>query len=220
MKKVAIFDVDGTLLNSTWMHAQAWKEALSDFGYKFEIAELSVHIGRGAQGLISDLIGSQSYRRIGKELTEKHQINFDRLGEAKPFPMVKELCTELKRRRKIILLASSALSETVEKHIRILSIEQLIDGRVSGSEVSKGKPAPDIFISAMNLVSDGPATPEDSIVVGDSIWDIEAARNAGIDSIGVLTGGASKELLKSAGAAEVYEDVAELYRNLDNSLLK
>lgn len=217
MKKVVIFDVDGTLLDSTWMHAQAWKEAFKDFGHNFEIAELNTHIGRGARGLITDFIGAREYERIGEELTKQHQVNFDKLGEAKPFPKVKELCMELKRRGKIIVLASSALKETVEKHIKLLSIRSLIDGEVSGSEVTEGKPAPDIFVIALNRMS---ASPKESVVVGDSIWDIEAARNAEIEAIAVLTGGISRELLEEAGAKEIYQDIAELYRNLDNSALR
>lgn len=217
MKKVIIFDIDGTLIDSTWMHAKAWQEAFRTHGYHFEISELLPHIGRGAKGLITDFIGAQGYEEMGEELTAEHESNFEQLGEGKPFPLVKELFAELKNRKKTILLASSATTQTVDRHIDLLSVKELIDGRVSGSQVSVGKPSPDIFIAALNLVS---ADPKMSVVVGDSIWDMEAANNAGIDLIGVLTGSVSREELEKAGAKEIYKDIAELYRNLDKSLLR
>lgn len=217
MKKTIIFDIDGTLIDSTRMHAEAWREAFKQFGYEFEVSELIGHIGRGDRGLIIDFIGAKEYERIGKEIAAKHQRAFERLGEAKPFPMVKELFSELKKRGKVIVLASSASKQTVEKHIKLLSVEKSIDGKVSGSDVTVGKPAPDIFKIALGMVS---AKPQESVVVGDSIWDVEAAKNAGIDSVAVLTGGVAPELLKKSGAKEIYEDIADLYENLDKSLLR
>jgi HAD superfamily hydrolase (TIGR01509 family) len=217
MKKTIIFDIDGTLIDSTRMHAEAWREAFRQFGYNFEVSELISHIGRGDRGLVIDFVGAKEYERIGKQIASKHQGTFAHLGEAKPFPMVKELFAELRRRGKTILLASSAARQTVEKHIRLLSVQDWIDGKVSGSDVTLGKPAPDIFHTALTMVS---AKPEESAVVGDSVWDVEAAKNAGIDSVAVLTGGVPAELLRKSGAKEIYRDIAELHRNLDKSLLR
>ncbi len=135
----------------------------------------------------------------------------------RPFPKVRELFERIKSDGLQIALASSAKEEELEQHKKNLKIADLLEAATSADDAEKSKPHPDIFQAALDGLDD--VEPEDAVVIGDSPFDIEAAGRAGIRTIAVLSGGFSEEKLRSAGAAEIYRDVADLLEHYESSLL-
>jgi len=141
----------------------------------------------------------------------------DYLPRVRPFPKVRELFERIKADGLAIALASSAKEEELERHKKNLRIEDLLEAATSADDAERSKPHPDIFQAALAGIGD--VTPEKAVVVGDTPYDAIAAAKAGMRTIGVLSGGFTEEALRSAGAVEIYEDVADLLKHYDESLL-
>jgi HAD superfamily hydrolase (TIGR01549 family) len=218
MPKAAIFDVDGTLLDSVDLHAMAWHEAMVRFGHDVSFEEVRSQIGKGGDQLIPVFLSNDEQLNHGKELDAWRSEHFKAkyLALVRPFSAVPDL---LKRSRDAglrIAIASSAKKDELEKYLDIAGIRKLTDEIVSSEDVDQSKPAPDIFVAVLKkLAIEG----RDAVAIGDTPYDAEAARKAEVRTIGVLCGGFAEDQLREAGCAEVYPGPAALLACFERSLL-
>jgi HAD superfamily hydrolase (TIGR01509 family) len=206
----AVFlDIDGTLMDTNYLHIEAWAQAFEEVGERPPRSRIHHEVGKGSDKLIPQFV--EDDQKAGR-VSELHGEYYAKLQErGHPLPGAKELVTSLVERGYEVWFATSAKPEELEHHMQELGAEDNIAGVVSSDEAEQSKPAPDIFGLALERAG---AAPEEAVVVGDSIWDIEAAKEAGVRVAAVMTGGAfSRAELEEAGAYAVYEDCTDLLNN-------
>jgi HAD superfamily hydrolase (TIGR01509 family) len=209
-----VFDVDGTLLDTNYLHVLAWSRALADQGLRVPMSVIHSLIGMGSDKLIEHLVPGHE----PSELDEGHSRHYSELrGEIRAFDGAAELLKTVAGRGATVILGTSAKSDELEAMLATLAAGDAISHVVSSGDVESTKPDPDIFATA--LERSGLAV-EDLVVVGDSVWDVEAALRLGLRCVTVRTGGIAAEALRRAGALAVYDDVAALLAELDRSPLR
>ncbi len=220
MAKAIIFDIDGTLLDSVDLHAQAWQEAFHHFGHDIPFDQIRSQIGKGGDQLLPVFLSEAELKERGKELEKYRGDLFKRkyLSQVKPFPCVRELFQKVKGEGQKIALASSAKSDELKKFEEIANIEDLVEVETSSADAKRSKPHPDIFEAALDRLGDG-VRPDDAIVVGDSPHDAEAAKRAGLRTVGVLCGGFPEKDLRSAGCIAIYDGPEELLNRYEETPL-
>jgi HAD superfamily hydrolase (TIGR01509 family) len=206
MAKIVVLDVDGTLMDTNYLHVEAWARAFEEVGRRVPRVELHKQIGKGSDLLIGEFVEDGE---TTEKIDELHSEFYGELQEhGHPLPGAKELIPSLLERGYEVWFVTSAKDEELEHHMGELEAEGRISGVVNSSAVENSKPAPDIF--ELTLEKAG-SSADETIAVGDAVWDVEAADKAGIRTVAVLTGGAfSEQELKEAGAVEVYKDCAAL----------
>jgi HAD superfamily hydrolase (TIGR01509 family) len=219
MIEAVIFDIDGTLVDSVDLHAQAWQHTLRQFGYDFPFERVRSQIGKGGDQLLPALLPADVVERQGKEIEDYRSVLFKRefLPRVRAFPAVRELFERIKAADKRIALASSAKGDELETYKKIANIADLIDEETSSDDAEKSKPHPDIFEAALGRL--GQVSPERVMVIGDTPYDAEAAGKAGLRTIGVLCGGFPEADLRAAGCIAIYRDPADLLARYDTSPL-
>lgn len=219
MPQAVIFDIDGTLVDSVDLHAEAWVKAFEKFGYSATHDQMRNQIGKGGEFILPDFLSDAEIEKDGDAITHYRKTYFHEnlLQHVKPFPKVTELFQRLKGDGIRIALASSAQPETAEHYEKLLGVTDLIDGLTCKGDVDKAKPDPDIFIAALEKLGGMPAT--EAIVVGDSPYDAQAANKIKLSTVGVLCGGFSQEVLQDAGCIAIYQDPADLLEHYDQSPL-
>ncbi len=215
----AIFDIDGTLLDSVDFHAEAWRQAFLHFGRDIPFADLRSQIGKGGDQLLPVFLSEREVALVGKviEKTRGDLFKRDFLPRVKPFPGVRPLFERIRRDGIKIALASSSKQDEVAHYAKLLDIEDLIEAGTSTDDAKKSKPHPDIFEAALEKL--GNPSAKKCVVLGDTPYDAEAAQKAGIKTIGVLCGGFPEEDLKKAGAVAIFRDPEDLLRRYDESPL-
>lgn len=216
-KRAILFDIDGTLIDSNDAHVDAWQQAFTAEGYAFSRAEIHGQVGKGGDNLVPSLLPEASpeiQERIAR--AEGDIYKRDYLPRVEPLAGAKMALKTLVERGHTIVLASSASRPEVDHYIGLLDAEGLLSGTTSKDDVARSKPCPDIFTAALEQTG---GKPESVVVVGDTPYDILAARRAGIDAIAVLSGGFEEQELLSCGPLAIYRDVAELIANYDSSPL-
>jgi HAD superfamily hydrolase (TIGR01509 family) len=204
--KVVVLDVDGTLMDSNYLHVEAWARAFEEVGHRVPRVQLHRQVGKGSKLLIREFVEDEEKVEKISELHSEFYADMQRHGH--PLPGAKELIPSLVERGYEVWFVTSAKDEELEHHMGELDVEDVIHGVVNSSAVDNAKPAPDIF--ELTLEKAG-ASPDETVAVGDAVWDVESAKAAGIRTVAVLTGGAfSRQELEEAGAAEVYQDCAAL----------
>jgi HAD superfamily hydrolase (TIGR01549 family) len=207
-----LLDVDGTLVDSGYIHALAWRRAFVEHGYDVPTAWVHAMIGAGSDVLMKELIGEER-----DDVHETRRRHFDELkGEIRPFDRCADLIRAIHDAGAKAFLATSSEKENLETLLEAIDADDAIDGYVSAGDVEDAKPDPDVFVAAMEKAG---ADPSSAIAVGDTVWDIEAAADAGLKCVCVLTGGIGRLELEEAGAVAVYRDVADLLEHLDESPL-
>jgi len=210
--RAVIFDIDGTLVDSVDLHAQAWQEAFRDFGHEIDYGAIRRQIGKGGDQLMPVFLSEEELRAKGEAL-EKHRTAIFKekyLPRVTSFPGVRALFERLRGDGKQIVLASSAKKDEIEIYKRIADIADLVSAEVSADDVAKSKPHPDVFESALSKLRGIGA--DQAVAVGDSPYDAEAAAKARLRTIGVLCGGFPERDLRQAGCAAIAQDPAELLR--------
>ncbi|HEX4505698.1 MAG TPA: HAD family hydrolase [Alphaproteobacteria bacterium] len=206
----AIFDVDGTLIDSVDFHAQAWAEAFAEFGVTAPFEKVRRQIGKGGDKLMPVFLSPAQLKDFGEELDAFRGGHFKRkyLAQLRPFAGVRALFERLTADGIRIALASSAKPDELEVYKRIAQIEDLLDAQTSAEDAAETKPAPDIFHAALRQL---PSVPKDRILVfGDTPYDALAAGKAGLRSIGVLCGGFPRSSLSRAGCLAVYRSPSNI----------
>ena len=214
---VAILDVDGTLIDTNYQHALAWFRAFAEHGIVLPIWRIHRHIGMGGDQVISALTDEATERERGDEIraTEK-SLYAEMIGEVRAMEGSKELIDELRSRGHRVVLATSAKPEELDHYLEMLDASERADAWTSSEDVESTKPEPDLVHAALEKVGAGP---EEAVMIGDTPWDVEAAKRAGVGTIAVLTGGFAAEELREAGARAVYESVGELRTSLEGTAL-
>jgi HAD superfamily hydrolase (TIGR01509 family) len=210
---VAILDIDGTLVDTNYQHAIAWYRAFCRHDLILPIWQIHRHIGMGGDQLVPALAGDDFESEHGDDVREDEKALYSELiGEVRPTQGARELIEELKASGCTVLLASSAKQDEVEHYLDLLGARELADGWTSSADVESTKPEPDLVHSALQKAG---AKASGAVMVGDSPYDVAAAKRAGVATVAVLTGGFSEAELRDAGAREVYESVAELRQRLE-----
>ena len=210
-----IFDIDGTLVDSNELHVDSWDRAFRKFGKQFPLEKLRAQIGKGSDQYLPEFLTKKEIADFGKKLDEFRSELFKKeyLPEVRPFPKVRELFQRIRDDNKRIVLASSGKKTDTKYYIDLLKIDNLINGYVSGDDAHSSKPAPDIFAASLKKLGD--ISPTDALTVGDTRFDIEAARKAGMKTIVFLCGGTSGAVLRKAGAIATYSDPADFLAHYD-----
>ena len=207
MERAAVFDVDGTLVDTNYQHAIAWHRALREHGHSVQLWKIHRHIGMGGDQIVAALIGEEAEEEDGEAIRETEGEAYGELiGEVEPMAGARDLLFALREGDRTVVLASSAKAEEVDRYLDLLDARELVDGWTTSADVERTKPAADLVHAALDKAGEA----EDALMVGDSVWDVKAAANAGIPTLAVLTGGFSEEELREAGAAGVVVEVAEL----------
>jgi HAD superfamily hydrolase (TIGR01509 family) len=211
----AILDVDGTLVDTNYQHAVAWYRAFRRLGEVLPIWRIHRHIGMGGDHMVTALCGERVEEEKGDAIRDAEtELYFELIEEVEPLHGATELISDLKQRGHAVLLASSAKADEVEHYVDLLDARELADGWTTSADVDATKPEPDLVEVARREAGGGAA-----VLVGDSTWDCEAGKRAGVETIAVLTGGFSEQELLDAGAVCVYDSIDELRRSLDETPL-
>lgn len=218
MPKAAIFDVDGTLLDSVDLHALAWHEAMVKFGHDVSFEQARGQIGKGGDKLIPHFLSAEAQQNHGMELEEWRGKRFkiEYLPQVRPFSAVPGLLRRARDAGLRIAVASSAKKDELEKYLDIAGITDLVDVTTSSDDVEESKPAPDIFEVVLKKLGLGAG---DAVAIGDTPYDAEAAGKVGIATIGVLSGGFTEASLRQAGCLRVYPGSATLLACFGDTLL-
>ena len=218
MVEALLCDIDGTLVQSNWLHAEAWQVAFGAMGIHLELEDVRRQIGKGGDELIPVYVPWWKQKHVEEPLKALRKLVFQQnfLSQVKALPMAREFLLKLKEAGIRPALSSSADKEDLAIYKGIVGMEDLIEEETSASDTSKAKPHPDIFQATLKHLG---LPPEKCMALGDTPYDAEAAGKAGIRTIGVETGGWSHEDLYAAGCVAVYESVADLLEHFDDSLL-
>jgi len=210
-----LFDLDGTLMDSVYQHVLAWREALEKVGIELAVWRIHRRIGMSG-GLFLDALLRETGRRFGPEeaaeVKRTHAAAFARLvGAVRPLPGARDLLTYLTKAKVPWAIATSGWIDSARPMLELLGVPAGVPV-ITRDQVEHAKPDPDLFIAAAARLD----VPIDAcIVVGDSVWDLLAARRARALSVGLLSGGYGQDELERAGAYRVYQDPADLLSHLD-----
>ena len=218
MPKAAIFDLDGTLIDSVDLHALAWHEAMVKFGHDVSFAQVRSQIGKGGDKLIPVFLSEAEQKDHGEEMEAWRGNRFKSayLPLVRPFSAVPDLLRRIRHAGIRLAVASSAKKDELATYLDIAGIANLAEVTTCSDDVRQSKPAPDIFETALGKLG---ITGSDAVAIGDTPYDAIAARKAGITTIGVLSGGFTEDELRRAGCAEIYPGPAALFACFENSLL-
>jgi HAD superfamily hydrolase (TIGR01549 family) len=213
--EAAIFDVDGTLIDSVDFHAIAWVEAFAEFGVATPFEKVRRQIGKGGDNLLPVFLSQKQIHAFGEDLETFRSGHFKRkyLDYLRPFAGVRPLFERLIAGGVRIALASSAKPDELQVYKKIAEIDDLLDAEISADDVEESKPAPDIFQAALRQL---PGIAKNRIVVlGDSPYDAEASARGGLRSIGVLCGGFPASSLTKSGCSAIYRSPSNILINYD-----
>ncbi len=210
-----LFDLDGTLIDSVYQHVLAWHEALEEMGLSLAVWRIHRRIGMSG-GLLVQALGREIGRRLtsdqAQELQKRHAAAYERYqGAIQPLPGARDLLQQLSRTRVPFAIATSGRPEGARSAVERLAIGAEVPV-ITRQEVQRAKPDPDLFLAAAERLN---VPIGRAMVVGDSVWDLLAARRAGCLGVGLLSGGYGKEELEQVGAYRVYQDPADLLNHLD-----
>ena len=210
-----LFDLDGTLIDSVYQHVLAWHEALEEMGLSLAVWRIHRRIGMSG-GLLVQALGREIGQRLtseqAQELQKRHAAAYERYqGAIQPLPGARDLLQQLSRTGVPFAIATSGRPEGARSAVERLAIGTEVPV-ITRQEVQRAKPDPDLFLAAAERLN---VPIGRAMVVGDSVWDLLAARRAGCLGVGLLSGGYGKEELEQVGAYRVYQDPADLLNHLD-----
>jgi HAD superfamily hydrolase (TIGR01509 family) len=214
-RAAALLDVDGTLVDSNYHHTIAWYRAFRQHGFVLPNWRIHRAIGKGGDHMVTDLVGAGAEEEQGDSIRMAEKVLYmELIHEVSPLAGARDLMLDLKRRGRTVVLASSAKPEEVHHYLDLLDARELADAWTTAGDVKHTKPDPDLVIAAREKAGGGPA-----VMVGDSTWDCEAAKRAGLETVAVLTGGFSEAELLDAGALCVFDSIQALREGLDGTPL-
>jgi len=213
--KALIFDLDGTLIDSVYPHTLAWQKTLSDFGLECPASVIHRRIGISGKLLVRLVAREQALTlsdAVIEQLEAQHVANFKQIApRCGPLPGARDLLSYLQCAGIAHGIATSGKHAEIEPALKAIGLGEsaiVVDAEM----VAAVKPEPDLFVLCQQKLK---VDPSQCLIVGDAVWDIHAARRAGILAVGVLTGGYGEQELYNAGAMRVYEDARELHLRID-----
>jgi HAD superfamily hydrolase (TIGR01509 family) len=207
-----LLDVDGTLVDSVYLHTIAWQRAFRRHALEVPAWLIHRHIGMGGDHLVEAVAGAVVERTLGDTIRDARRAYFGAvIDEVRPVDGATSFLQALGATGMRVSLATSAEPEELRRYRALLGSDDIVDVRIDASQVARTKPNPDLVAEALERIGGGPA-----VMVGDSTWDCISAERAGVPTIGVLTGGFSREELSHAGAAAVAGDLEEARRMLED----
>ncbi len=216
-KKVdtVVLDVDGTLVDTVYQHTVLWAEAFGTVDVTVPLWRLHRAIGMGGDRLVTTVAGEEVETKHGDAVRSEHDERFGAMiDDIRPLPGAGDLLRTLRERGLAVVLASSGIGAQTERLLGLVGEEATSLPWTSSDDVEASKPAPDLIQVAMQKVEGSEA-----VVIGDAVWDITAAEEAGLRSIGLLCGGFSEAELRDAGADQVFTDPQDLLDHLDETPL-
>jgi HAD superfamily hydrolase (TIGR01549 family) len=206
-----VCDIDGTLVDTNYQHAIAWFLAFRQNEVVMPVWRIHRAIGMGGDQLVAELAGDEVEEEKGDEIrAAEGPLYMSSIEQVEAFEGASELLAELGERGNSVVLSSSAKAAEVDHYLDLLDARELVDGWTTSADVDETKPEPELVETAL-----AKAKAERGVMLGDSVWDVEAAKRAGIPTIAVMTGGYSADELRDAGAAEVFESIGELRGRLE-----
>jgi HAD superfamily hydrolase (TIGR01509 family) len=216
-RRGVLFDVDGTLIDSSYIHTIAWWGAFREHGYDVPMASIHHYVGMGGDRLVDSLLPAGRERSADSEVMASHGALYaSHWPSLRAFKGAKDLLAQCHAGGLAVALASSARKKDLGVMKSILDADASIDCATSANDAKESKPAPDILVAALDAIGVEAA---DAVFVGDAVWDMLAAAALGIPAIGVTCGGVSAAELREAGAVEVYEGPQDLLQNLTSSAI-
>jgi HAD superfamily hydrolase (TIGR01509 family) len=215
--RAALFDVDGTLVDTNYLHAVTWWQAFGQARYGVSMADIHRAIGMGSDQMLGKLLPSDRDTDADADLRAAHSALYATYwSRLRPLPGAADLLRACKDRGLAVVLASSADEPEFNALRAALDAEDAIDAATFAGDVESSKPAPDLIQVALDRVG---VPAQEAVFTGDTVWDVYACQKAGVPCIGLLSGGISRDELAAAGAAEVYPGPADLLADLRGSLL-
>jgi HAD superfamily hydrolase (TIGR01509 family) len=216
MTVAALVDVDGTLVDTNYHHVVAWYRSFRQHGQIVPAWKIHRHVGMGGDHLVETLCGKRVEDELGDDIrSAEGALYLTFIEEIEPVEGARDLLIDLKERGHPVVLSSSAKAKEVDRYLDLLDAREIVDGWTTSADVEATKPEPDLIQAA--LEKSGADT---AVMIGDSTWDVEAAKNAGIETIALLTGGFSERELLDFGAVAVFESIADLRKKLDDTPLR
>jgi HAD superfamily hydrolase (TIGR01549 family) len=218
MIRGVIFDLDGTLVDSNELHVLAWHDTFRHFQKEIPLERLREQIGKGGDQYLPVFLNEREMREFGEEADKYRGEVFKKkyLPHVKPFPKVRELFERLRTDGKKIALASLGKDDEVRHYEKLLGIRGMVDCMTTADQVAHSKPKADVFIAALNMLS---LPTREAIAIGDTPYDIEAAKKIELPVIAVLCGGFSEQVLRDEGALAIFGDPADLLQRYYQSPL-
>lgn len=215
-RRALLLDVDGTLVDSNDSHARAWVEALGEAGRVVSFERVRAQIGKGGDKILPELASVDDESPEGKKISERRSAIFEEryLPGLQAFPRVRELLVAARERGWHLVVASSAKEEEVEVLLERANVKDLVEATTSSDDAERSKPDGDIIRAALDRAG---CAPGDALMLGDTPYDVEAARKAGVGTIALRCGGWDDRALD--GALAVYDDAAALLAQLEASPL-
>ena len=216
MAEAALLDVDGTLIDSNYQHALAWYRAFRAHDIVLPVWRIHRAVGMGGDQLVPALAGNEVDEEQGDAIRDTRDRIYkgELIDEVAPLAGAHELIVALKERGARVVLASSSPEDEIERYLGLLDARDVVDAWTTKDDVDATKPAPDLVLAALEK-----AGTRDAVMVGDTPWDIESARKAGVETVCVITGGWSEQELRDAGAVAVFESAEELCERLGETPL-
>lgn len=215
-KRGVLFDVDGTLIDSSYFHAFAWWQAFRREDMDVQISDIHRCVGMGGDKLIRQLVPDCT-EELQEDLKSAHGAVFSTFWPSlRTFDAARDLLAACSDAGLAVGLASSAQERDLEVSRRLLDAGSAIDAWTSSNDAEESKPAPDILLACIEKLE---LKPEDVVFVGDAVWDVKAASSIGVPAIALTCGGISEGELREAGAAEVYDNPRHLLEHLEGSAI-
>ena len=212
-----VLDIDGTLLDSNYHHTLAWSRAIAAYADRHvPVAVIHRAIGMGGDRLVAAVAGDDLEERHGDDIRDRWEREYDAIIEdTRLFEGARELLAAIGDAGPKVVLASSGIPKHADHALELLHAGEHSDAWTTSEDAEESKPDPELVAEALDKVAGTSA-----VMVGDAVWDVEAAERAGLPTIGLLTGGYSRQELLDAGAVAVYDDPADLLEHLDEALGK
>jgi HAD superfamily hydrolase (TIGR01549 family) len=213
LARAALLDLDGTLVDTNYHHALSWYRAFREHDIVLPVWRLHRHVGMGGDKFVAAVAGDEVEERLGDELRDRWEELFDEvIGECSALEGATELLDDLKGRGLSVVLASSSIERHLDHFLDLLDARERADDWTTSDDVEATKPEPDLVRAGLDK-----AGTDDAVMLGDTPWDVEAARKAGIETVCLLTGGFSEQELRDAGAVAVFESIGDLRERLDET---
>lgn len=202
-----LFDIDGTLVDSNFLHVDAWNSAFTDLGLAVSAWRIQRAIGADASELLGQLVGDES-DEVKSRASDLQSDYYQRLTpRLQVLPGARELLRAVAERGSRVVLATSAPADELEELLKLLDVDDVLHAVTSSEDVEKTKPSPDIIAVALEKAG---VSAEQAVMVGDAVWDIKSAAGAGVTTVALRSGGTGTSELVDAGAVAVYDDAQDL----------